>query len=179
MLYVYLFKIIAAWELPKGLVSWLVSSLACVGFLTTWILYPARMEGKNKTVVYMSRGFGLIMLPLLALMTVGIFRRVDDYGITVLRGYLIVINIWLYGVCVYQFITKARRVKWIIISYAVFCLKKKKKRKERDSASKHIHKLAGNRELRYFSRTHTARCADHVISSTLNCPPAQTKSQPH
>ncbi len=80
------------------------------------------MEGKNKTVVYMSRGFGLIMLPLLALMTVGIFRRVDDYGITVLRGYLIVINIWLYGVCVYQFITKARRVKWIIISFAAIAL---------------------------------------------------------
>jgi hypothetical protein len=122
ILYVYLFKIIIAWELPKGLVSWLVSSLACVGFLTVGILYPARLEEKNKAAVYMSRYFGLALLPLLALMTVGIFRRVYDYGITVFRGYLIVANIWLCGVCVYHFITKARRIKWILISFTVVAL---------------------------------------------------------
>jgi hypothetical protein len=122
ILYVYLFKIILSMELPKGFVSWLVSSLACVGFFTVGILYPARLEEKNKAVVYMSRYFGLAMLPLLALMTVGIIRRVSDYGITIFRGYLIVINIWLYGVCIYHFITKAKRIKWIFISFTAVAL---------------------------------------------------------
>lgn len=122
ILYVYLFKIILEMELPKGFVSQLVSSLACVGFLTVGILYSARLEEKNKAVVYMSRYFGLAMLPLLALMTVGIVRRVSDYGITIFRGYLIVINLWLYGICVYHFITKARRIKWIFISFAAVVL---------------------------------------------------------
>lgn len=122
ILYVYLFKIIFDMELPKGWVSWLVSTLACFGFLTVAVLYPARLDEKNKFAAYLSRYFGLAMLPLLALMTAGIFRRVSDYGVTVFRGYLIVINIWLYGVCVYHFVTKARRIKWIFISFTIVVL---------------------------------------------------------
>jgi len=122
ILYVYLFKIIIAWELPRGLVTWLVSTLACVGFFTVGVLYSSRLDEKNKAAVYMSRYFSLAMLPLLLLMTVGIVRRVSDYGITVFRGYLIVINIWLYAICIYHFVTKARRIKWIFISFAAVVL---------------------------------------------------------
>ncbi|MDR2591300.1 MAG: DUF4153 domain-containing protein [Chitinispirillales bacterium] len=122
ILYVYLFKIIIAWELPRGLVTWLVSTLACVGFFTVGVLYSARLEEKNKAAVYMSRYFGLAMLPLLVLMTVGTVRRVSDYGITVFRGYLIVMNIWLYAICIYHFVTKARRIKWIFISFTAVVL---------------------------------------------------------
>jgi hypothetical protein len=122
ILYAYLFKIIFTWELPQGPVSWLVSALACVGFLTVMILYPARLEEKNKIILYISRYFGLAMLPLLALMTVGIFRRVGDYGITIPRGYLILINLWLYFACLYHFFTKARRIKWVLISFTAVAL---------------------------------------------------------
>jgi hypothetical protein len=122
ILYVYLFKILFAWELPQGLVSYLVSTLACVGFLTVMILYPARLEEKNRIILYISRYFGLTMLPLLALMTVGVFRRVGDYGITIPRGYLISINLWLYFACLYHFFTKARRIKWILISFTAVVL---------------------------------------------------------
>jgi hypothetical protein len=122
ILYAYLFKIILIWELPQGWVSWLVSSLAAGGLLTVMILYPLRMEEKNRTAVHISRYFGVAMLPLLALMTVGIFRRVGDYGLTVRRGYLILINIWLYWACLYHFFTKARRVKWLFISFTAVAM---------------------------------------------------------
>ena len=122
ILYVYLIKIIIAWELPRGLVTWLVSALACVGFFTVGVLYSSRLDEKNKVAVYMSRYFGFAMLPLLVLMTVGIVRRVSDYGVTVFRGYLIVINIWLYAICIYHFVTKARRIKWIFVSFAAVVL---------------------------------------------------------
>jgi hypothetical protein len=122
ILYVYMFKIIIAWELPQGWVSWLVSTLACGGFLTVAILYPARLEEKNKVILFASRYFGVAMLPLLALMTVGIARRVSDYGITIMRGYLILLNIWLYWACLYHFLTKARRIKWLLISLTAVVL---------------------------------------------------------
>ena len=40
ILYVYLAKIIVTWELPNGWVSWLVSILGIVGYLTISLLHP-------------------------------------------------------------------------------------------------------------------------------------------
>ena len=114
ILYVYLFKIITAWELPNGYVSYMVSALMGIGLIVIALLYPARFT--------LPRWFGVVMLPLLALMSVGISRRLGDYGITVYRGYLLLLNLWFYGICVYIFITKARRVKWILVSFAAIAL---------------------------------------------------------
>ncbi|MCL2131891.1 MAG: DUF4153 domain-containing protein [Lentimicrobiaceae bacterium] len=122
ILYGYLFRIIFAWELPDGWVSWLVSALALGGLLIIALLYPARLDGKNRFIVFLSRYFGLIILPLLVLMTIGIFRRIGDYGITIHRCYVLLLNIWFYGIYAYLFITKSQRIKWILISPTVIAL---------------------------------------------------------
>ena len=56
------------------------------------------------------------------LMTVGIVRRFSDYGITINRLYLITLNLWFYFVCITLFITKARRINWITISFSLIFL---------------------------------------------------------
>jgi hypothetical protein len=122
ILYIYLIKIIFTWELPQGLVSYLVSALAFIGFLIITLLYPIRMEGNNKFVNFLSRYFGLIILPLLTLMTIGILRRISDYGITIHRGYVLLLNIWFYGIYIFLFIRKAESIKWIPISFAAIAL---------------------------------------------------------
>jgi len=122
ILYAYLFTIIFAWELPKGLVSWLVSALACSGLLIITLLYPACVEAKNKFIVFLSRYFSLIILPLLVLMTIGILRRISDYGITINRCYVFLLNIWFYGIYIYLFIAKRQGIKWIPISAAAVFL---------------------------------------------------------
>ncbi|MCL2219970.1 MAG: DUF4153 domain-containing protein [Chitinispirillia bacterium] len=122
ILYAYMFKIIAVWELPRGMVSWLVSILSYCGLAAITFLYPYRLLGKNKIIEFFSRYFPLVIMPLLALMSIGIFRRIDDYGMTVLRGYLLSVNIWLYTIYIYVFITKGMRVKWIPISSAALLL---------------------------------------------------------
>ena len=55
-------------------------------------------------------------------MTVGIVRRFSDYGITINRLYLITLNLWFYFVCITLFVTKARRINWITISFALIFL---------------------------------------------------------
>ena len=55
-------------------------------------------------------------------MTVGIIRRFNDYGITINRLYLITLNLWFYFVCITLFQTKARRINWITISFALIFL---------------------------------------------------------
>lgn len=119
ILYAYLFKIIIAWELPNGWVSWLVSALALGGLLVITFLYPVREQEKNQVVIFISRWFGLLILPLLALMTIGIFRRISDYGITINRGYVLLLNLWFYGIYIYLFLSKSRHIKWILISPVV------------------------------------------------------------
>ncbi len=117
ILYVYLFQIIVKWELPNGWVSMLVSVLGLGGFLTMHIVYPLRSETENKLVNTLSKYFSVILLPLLVLMSVGISRRFSDYGITINRLYVIILNVWLYGICIYLFITQSRHIKWIVISF--------------------------------------------------------------
>ncbi|MDR1699179.1 MAG: DUF4153 domain-containing protein [Prevotellaceae bacterium] len=122
ILYAYLFKIVIAWELPNGWVSWLVSALALGGLLVITFLFPVREQESNKAVNFISRWFGLLILPLLLLMTVGIFRRIGDYGITINRGYVLLLNIWFYGIYIYLFLTNSKHIKWILISMVAVAL---------------------------------------------------------
>lgn len=122
ILYVYLFKIILAWELPNGWVSWLVSALALGGLLVISLLYPIRKTENNTAANFISQWFGLLILPLLVLMSVGIFRRIGDYGFTINRIYILLLNLWFYGIYIYLFISQSRHIKWILISPVVIAL---------------------------------------------------------
>jgi hypothetical protein len=122
ILYVYLARIIIVWELPNGWVSTLVSALASGGLLVLLFLYPVYLKRENKAAVFLSHYFGLLLLPLLALMSVGIFRRISDYGLTINRCYILVLNIWFYAIFIYLFVTRSKHIKWIPISAAVIAL---------------------------------------------------------
>jgi len=122
ILYAYLCKIIILWELPNGWVSWLVSILALGGLLVIIFLYPVRMQNENKTVAFLSRWFGVLILPLIALMSIGIFRRIGDYGITINRCYMLLLNVWFYGIYIYLFLTKSKHIKWVLISFVGIAL---------------------------------------------------------
>ncbi len=122
ILYAYLFKIIVTWQLPNGLVSWLVSMLSLGGLLVITFLFPVREQNESKAVAFLSRWFGVLILPLLVLMSVGIFRRIGDYGITINRFYVLLLNLWFYGIYVYLFISKAKHIKWILISPVLVAL---------------------------------------------------------
>jgi len=92
------------------------------GLLVISFLYPIREQEKSKVVNFISRWFGLLILPLLVLMTVGISRRIGDYGITINRGYILLLNLWFYGIYIYLFFSQSRHIKWILISLVVVAL---------------------------------------------------------
>jgi len=122
ILYVYLLQIIIKWELPNGWVSTLVSILGLGGFLCMFILYPLRLQNDNKFVNILSKYFPVVLMPLLVLMSIGIFRRLGDYGLTINRCLVLILNVWFYGISVYLFITKSKHLKWIVISFATVAL---------------------------------------------------------
>lgn len=122
VLYGYLAKIIIEWQLPDGWVSNLVSALTFGNIAIAIGLYPLLKQGTSKTDNRIVRILQPVILPLLALMTVGIARRLSDYGVTVNRLYLLTLNIWFYVVCVGMFLSRVRRVWWIAASFAAFFL---------------------------------------------------------
>jgi hypothetical protein len=119
ILYVYLIQIVFKWQLPNGWVSTLVSVLGLGGFLCMLILYPLYLIKENKVVDQLSKLFPALLFPLLILMSVGVFRRIADYDLTINRLYILILNLWFYGISIYLLITKARQVKWIVISFAM------------------------------------------------------------
>lgn len=122
VLYIYAFQILLQWELPEGQVSWLVI-VSMVGLIAIEFgLYPTRHADNRPFDHAVARLLPLILMPLLLLMTVGIVRRFMDYGITIARLYIATINIWFYAICLVLYLTRARRINWIPISFAALFL---------------------------------------------------------
>lgn len=118
-LYAYGAKILLQWSLPVGGVSYLVTGSMVLMVLLIYFTYPIlHMEG-NKLFKCVTRWLPVLMLPLLALMTVAIYRRLSDYGITVSRLYLLVFNLWCYAVCLWLICTRNKRIWLIPASFAV------------------------------------------------------------
>lgn len=122
VLYAYTGKILVEWQLPNGWISYLVSALMAGCLAVEFVLYPPlRLEDKgfNRRVAHL---LPLVILPMLLLMTIGIYRRISDYGITVPRLYLLTLNLWFYFVCIGLYLTRARRLHWISISFGLIFL---------------------------------------------------------
>lgn len=109
MLYIYATRILISWELPIGWVSWLIVALMTVCIAVQFGLYPTRFKEGKRFDNWITRWMPVLILPLLLLMTIGIIRRFNDYGITINRLYLATLNGWFYIVCIGLFVIKARR----------------------------------------------------------------------
>lgn len=122
VLYIYAGKILLTWELPNGWVSLLVcaSMVGCI--VIEFGLYPVRRLQDKRSDHLIARWLPVVILPLLLLMSIGIVRRLSDYGITINRLYLLTLNLWFYFVCITLFVTKARRINWITISFTLIFL---------------------------------------------------------
>ena len=87
------------------------------------MVYPYRdradksASGWNrKAVRIITHWMPILMLPLLLLMSIGIARRISDYGITILRVYLVAFNLWCYAVCVVLILKRNAGILWIPVS---------------------------------------------------------------
>lgn len=121
-LYAYAAKIIFQWELPEGWVSWLVTALMTLMTIIIVAVYPSQFSEGHDVDKKIIKWLPMCVLPLLLLMSIGILRRISDYGITANRLYISLFNLWCYGVCIWLIVSKARRIVWIPISFTVLLL---------------------------------------------------------
>ena len=123
ILYVYAIKILVKWTLPNGWVAIPVSVSFALCLLLLFLLYPeAYSENEKPLMRAVRRWIPVAVLPLLALMSVGIFKRIGDYGATIERLYLLAFNLWCYGICLGLIFSRGKRFWWIPASFALVFL---------------------------------------------------------
>lgn len=118
-LYVYAIKVLIRWQLPDGWVSTLVTVLMALMLIVIFLMYPTRNDVKMRFNRVVLRWLPVVVLPLLVFMTIGVARRLVDYGVTVFRLYLALFNLWCYVVCIVLIATRCKRFGWIISSFAL------------------------------------------------------------
>jgi hypothetical protein len=119
ILYFYSGKILLAWELPRGWVTYLVMAFSIVGILALLLVYPLKEIKAKSWVVIFSKVFYYSLLPLLILLFTAIFTRVLQYGFTEARYYVLVLAIWLATLTIYYIFYKKASIKFIPTS--LFC----------------------------------------------------------
>jgi hypothetical protein len=122
ILLAYEIKILAQWQLPKGLVSNLILSYAVFGILSLLLVYPIREQEENKWLKTFTRSFYFLLIPLLGLLFTAVGTRVFRYGITEMRYFLIMLACWLLFITVYFLIFKKQNIKLIPISLSILTL---------------------------------------------------------
>ncbi|MBO4828162.1 MAG: DUF4153 domain-containing protein [Fibrobacter sp.] len=119
LLYAYIAKIIIQWEMPKGMVSYLVSASMLLMLLRVTLMLPERTTSKPSFESKLLKILPAACIPLVILMSVGIIRRISDYGISEDRYYITAINIFYYIIIAILLIDKIKcKSKYITI---VFC----------------------------------------------------------
>lgn len=118
VLYIYGINILVHWELPKGMISWLVSAVMIAYVFCYILLYPQVLNKQSWQSKVLTFYLPIVILPLLILMTVGVVRRFMDYGITAPRLYLLTLLLWFYAICIVMLAVPRKRFRWIALTFA-------------------------------------------------------------
>lgn len=123
VLYVYGIKILVEWELPKAPIVWMVTGIVAVVILIIFGLQgyiaDSRAKETNVKIARLAmRWLPVALLPLLVLMSVAIFYRIGQYGITPSRLYVATFNIWAYGAVLYLVISRKSELSNLATTFA-------------------------------------------------------------
>ncbi len=121
ILYVYGAKILYLWDWPKGIVSYLIICISIIGILTFLLLYPFGNFKENNWIKKAGKQYYFLLIPLLVILFIAIFMRIDDYGITIKRYVVLSLGVWLSIVCIYTALGKPN-IKFVPISLAITLL---------------------------------------------------------
>lgn len=112
-------KILITFSLPIGWVSYLVLVFAIFGILSFLLIFPISSQNGNLWMRSFSRWFYFLLIPLLGLLFWAILYRINLYGFTYERYYVLLLAIWLTIVVGYFLIQKDPKIKFIPISLCI------------------------------------------------------------
>lgn len=117
ILYLYFLKVAVLWSLPKGGVAYLV-----IGFVgAVFFLNGCRLFLGKRSYDWFYRRASWVAVPVLAMYWVGASYRIDEYGYTEARVYLVAVGAILTGTALLFFSRRAGRYLYAAV-WAMFCL---------------------------------------------------------
>jgi len=116
ILTIYLGKIIVTRVWPSGWIGYLVSSVAALGILSLLLVHPIEEREENRWIRTYGRWFYVALVPSIVMLLLAIWKRIDQYGITEKRYFLVVLSLWLAGIALYFIFRRARNIKVIPIT---------------------------------------------------------------
>ena len=119
LFYAYIVKFVVLWDMPQGMVSYFVSGFMIYMLALVTVLYPTRLAPGSTFEKKLLKVFPAACIPLVAMMSVGLIRRISDYGISMERIFAVTINIYFYVIIAVFLIDKIKcKSRYIAI---VFC----------------------------------------------------------
>lgn len=94
----------------------LVLVFSVMGILSLLLVYPLRNEDENKWIKQLWKWFFWLVIPLLGLLYWAILYRINLYGITTERYYVLLLAIWLTIIATYSLIKPNYHIRLIPIS---------------------------------------------------------------
>ena len=119
VMYLYMLIIVCSFELPRGYISLICSTLTAFGLLCYILIANTKINEKGKIWERIYTHIPLLLLPLQILITIAIGRRINDYGVTILRCYIVLLNLWSYAICIYLVMRKGKNLWMIPITFIV------------------------------------------------------------
>jgi len=110
IVYVYAFKILITWELPRGWVTYLISALSLLAFIIHIVIEPIRQTHPSKFIKRFFPFYFYAILPLLPLLFIALYKRIADYNFTEWRYLGLVLAIWIAGMLLYMVISNQKRL---------------------------------------------------------------------
>jgi hypothetical protein len=110
ILYAYEVKILLDWDWPRGWVANLVLGFSTAGIFALLLLWPTREHSGQKWVRVFTRYYFVALIPLVVMLMLGVWRRIQEYGITEGRYIVVALGLWL--ACMIVLFLSGR--KWVI-----------------------------------------------------------------
>ncbi len=111
ILYIYFAKIIATWQWPVNIVTHLVLWYSVISVLVLFFITP--LKQKNKWAFKFLKLFPKIILPILIMMFISIYIRINAYGVTENRYFISILALWVFMVMGYFAFN--RKIKTILL----------------------------------------------------------------
>jgi hypothetical protein len=122
ILYAYVVKIGVTWDWPKGWVANLVLGFSVTGVFSLLLIHPLIHRGEEGWILRFSRWFYIAELPLVMVLLLAIGRRVQEYGMTENRYFVVLMGLWLGVMTVYFLLRRGASIKVIPASLCALAI---------------------------------------------------------
>lgn len=119
ILYAYSIRILISLNWPEGWVAYLVLGFSIAGILALLLIWPLRGQAGFRWIGVFSRFFFIALLPLILLLSLSIYIRVAEYGVTEKRFFVILLSLWLFINALYFLFSQKKHIKFIPMSLAI------------------------------------------------------------